>query len=448
MNINNTIATTSSSSSLSSSNQANSIDKLTISYLKGEISFQQYENLIENQHFQADLVRSRLNETNTLPTEIVTTPTKTSPNKRKHTSNSTSSNDEKKTKLKDRFLNLKEILGEDIILNDDDDEDEDADENYDENENEEDSTQREETNTSDLESHSKDQRQLKKANKLMEEFIDETSNWTDFDIETLNFDKFIKDHQTSFSSPTKNSKSSNSKRKRGDDEQNNSQTQSPGGTTNDLGELKAKRRRNRVLPIEIQGLMGEANLNYARGETNKAIDTCLEVIKYAPKASEPYQLLSLLYSEMGQNDKALRVGLIAAQLNKDADEWIGLIQQAVIEGDVELVLFCYNNAIQCNPKNIQLHVERIRLLKERKDTKRLFLARLMLLRYVDINTNLSVYNEHFEQIMSELDNETDKQKKIYVLKNDMKKFQESFSVESKEKRRNLGFLKVINIDVF
>ena len=91
-------------------------------------------------------------------------------------------------------------------------------------------------------------------------------------------------------------------------------------------------KRNRVLPLEIQSLMGEANLAYARGETNKAIDICLEVIKYAPKASEPFQLLSLLYSETGSNDKSLRVGLIAAQLNKDPDEWIGLIQQAVIEG--------------------------------------------------------------------------------------------------------------------
>ena len=132
----------------------------------------------------------------------------------------------------------------------------------------------------------------------------------------------------------------------------------------------------------------------------------------------------------GANDKALRVGLVSAQLNKDPDEWIQLIQQAVIEGDVELVLFCYNNAIQCDPKNMQLHIERVRLLKERRDTKRLFLARLMLLRYVDVNTSLGVYNEHFEQIMSELDAETDKQKRIYVLKNDMKKFQENFSTPS------------------
>jgi tetratricopeptide (TPR) repeat protein len=177
--------------------------------------------------------------------------------------------------------------------------------------------------------------------------------------------------------------------------------------------------------------MGEANLAYARGDTNKAIDTCLEVIKYAPRASEPFQLLSLLYSEIGQNDKALRVGLIAAQLNKDPDEWVELIQQALIEGDTELILFCYNNAIQCNPKNIKLHLDRISLLEEKKDARRLILAKLMLLKYVDVNTNLEVYQKFFEQVMHEMSTENDKNKKIYVLKNDMRKFQEKFSRKSK-----------------
>jgi tetratricopeptide (TPR) repeat protein len=186
-----------------------------------------------------------------------------------------------------------------------------------------------------------------------------------------------------------------------------------------------------VLPIEIQGLMGQANLAYARGDSNKAIDTCLEVIKYAPRASEPFQLLSLLYSEIGQNDKALRVGLIAAQLNKDPDEWIELIQQALIEGDNELILFCYNNAIQCDPKNIKLHLDRISLLEEKKDIRRLLLAKLMLLKYVDVNTNFEVYQKFFNQVINELSDEpNDRNKKIYVLKNDMRKFQDKFSIES------------------
>ena len=177
--------------------------------------------------------------------------------------------------------------------------------------------------------------------------------------------------------------------------------------------------------------MGEANLAYARGETNRAIDVCLEVIKYAPKASEPFQLLSLLYSEMGQNDKALRVGLVSAQLNKDPDEWIELIQQAMMEGDVELVLFCYNNAIQCEPTNIDLHVEKVRFLEDQKDEKRLILAKITLLKYCNIQTNLDIYNKYFNQVMNELDNENDRSKKIDVLKTDMKKFKDKFPVESK-----------------
>ena len=100
-----------SSATTSSSTQSNSIDKLTISYLKGEISFQQYENQLENQHFQVDLVRSRLNETNTLPTVVVTTtmttPDKSSPSKRKRLSNSTSSNDEKKSKINANSIGTK-----------------------------------------------------------------------------------------------------------------------------------------------------------------------------------------------------------------------------------------------------------------------------------------------------------------------------------------------------
>ena len=198
----------------------------------------------------------------------------------------------------------------------------------------------------------------------------------------------------------------------------------------DPNELRAKRRRNRALPIEIQGLMGEANLAYARGETNKAIDVCLEVIKYAPKACEPFQLLSLLYSEMGLNEKALRVGLVAAQLNKDPDEWVQLIQQAMIEGDEELVLFCYNNAIQCDPKNIELHVQRVRLLQEKKDARRLILAKLMLLKYADAVENAEIYETYFNQVMTELNNDSDRTKKIYVLKNDLKKLQERFPLES------------------
>jgi hypothetical protein len=243
-----------------------------------------------------------------------------------------SENGEKK--IKDRFLNMKTIIADEQM----DQDDEFTDDELGEESSAEDVDQNKATESNSNDEYYSDS----------EDEFDDASKWQDFDIETLNFDKFIKDHQTTNSKSIKSSDvakelSSTSSKK----QQPIVFSQFPSVNKrkqdgSDPVEIKAKRRRNRVLPIEIQGLMGEANLAYARGETNKAIDVCLEVIKYAPKACEPYQLLSLLYSEMGQNDKALRVGLIAAQLNKDPDEWIQLISQALIEGDVELVLFCYN----------------------------------------------------------------------------------------------------------
>ncbi len=115
---------------------------------------------------------------------------------------------------------------------------------------------------------------------------------------------------------------------------------------------------------------------------------------------------------------------------KDLNNYISSSYYTFNIGDVDLVLFCYNNAIQCDPKNIQLHVERIHVLEQKKDQRRLILAKLMLLKYIDIKTDLSIYNTYFKQVMNELNNESDISKKIYVLKNDMKKFQEEFLIEN------------------
>jgi hypothetical protein len=94
-------------------------------------------------------------------------------------------------------------------------------------------------------------------------------------------------------------------------------------------------------------------------------------------------------------------------------------------------MYLINSAIQTNLKNIQLHIERIKILKDRNDVRKLVLAKIMLLKYVDINTDLDIYNTYFNELMNELNNENDKKKKIFVLKTDMKKFQDQFPIESK-----------------
>ncbi len=45
--------------------------------------------------------------------------------------------------------------------------------------------------------------------------------------------------------------------------------------------------------------MGEANLRYARGDRETAIKMCMEIIRQDPAAPEPFQTLSTLYEESG-----------------------------------------------------------------------------------------------------------------------------------------------------
>ncbi len=54
----------------------------------------------------------------------------------------------------------------------------------------------------------------------------------------------------------------------------------------------------------------------------------------------------------------------------------------------------------------------------------------MLLKYLNISTHLELYNKYFNETYQELNEDSDKYKKIYLLKNDMKKFKENFPTES------------------
>jgi hypothetical protein len=385
-------------------NKNNNLDSVTRSYINGEITFQQYEALVEDYHIQSGIIAAASSLSNKLDSNYSSASTSapiyisseveilnqslqgdfnissscsdlstltpfsyTSSSKRKERKRTSSNNSLNKysqqtpvkkkiktgeKKIKDRFLSMKNIIKDNDNLEEYDLDDDYEDDEFDfDNDNIDDENQLEKNNNNKNEVNDDNDDDDEDDNDDDDEENDEDSDdefddarkWQDFDIETLNFDKFIKDHQTSNKKEDDNLKDSfGNNRKKDTNQQIQSSKRRLDNDVVDPVELKAKRRRNRVLPIEIQGLMGEANLAYARGDTNRAIDVCVDVIRYAPKASEPYQLLSLLYSEMGQNDKALRVGLIAAQLNKDPDEWIQLISQALIEGDPDLVLFCYN----------------------------------------------------------------------------------------------------------
>lgn len=207
---------------------ASSIDQLTLSYLKGEITFQEYETLIENQHFlsitnstgghlsdQSHIVSSTIELASNYEDVIAEDESEVMDN--------VASGSNKSGGLLDRFFSLKDILDDEE--NDDDDDEEDEDDN---------DTDR----------------------PMSELTTDDTtmSQWNDFDIETLNFDKFIKDHQTDkqkqqlartsgINTKEKSGPSSScmsSKRKRGHDDDREGGTSATQGE--DPNELRAKRR--------------------------------------------------------------------------------------------------------------------------------------------------------------------------------------------------------------
>lgn len=131
-------------------------------------------------------------------------------------------------------------------------------------------------------------------------------------------------------------------------------------TTSRRGRRKGKRSTQRAsrLPKDLQGLMGEANLCFARGDHEDAIKMCMEVIRLVPRAPEPFQTLGMLYEEMGDPAKALQFSLIGAHLSPDdADEWARLGELSLEQGDVRQATTCYARAVRADPSNLDLRLE-------------------------------------------------------------------------------------------
>ncbi|XP_054628757.1 general transcription factor 3C polypeptide 3 [Dunckerocampus dactyliophorus] len=125
-----------------------------------------------------------------------------------------------------------------------------------------------------------------------------------------------------------------------------------------------KERRNRSkLPRALRGLMGEANIRYARGEKDDAIAMCMEIIRQAPLAYDPFSTLAMIYEDQGDTEKALQFSLITAHLNpSDCEEWIRLAEISLEQDNVQQALVCYNKAVKYAPTNVRYLWDRCSLL--------------------------------------------------------------------------------------
>ncbi|KAI4457182.1 transcription initiation factor iiic tfiiic polypeptide 3-related [Holotrichia oblita] len=133
-----------------------------------------------------------------------------------------------------------------------------------------------------------------------------------------------------------------------------------------LYKIRAIRKRSKI-PTHLKGLMGEANLRFARGEYEIAQKMCFELIRQAPMAYEPYWTLSQLY----ENDpiKSVQYLTIAAHLNPmDATNWLRLAQIHVDGNNLRKAVTCYTRAINADPSVIEHHLKRLELLEKLDDT--------------------------------------------------------------------------------
>ncbi|XP_044587048.1 general transcription factor 3C polypeptide 3 isoform X2 [Cotesia glomerata] len=155
---------------------------------------------------------------------------------------------------------------------------------------------------------------------------------------------------------------------------------------------RKRRRRNQSrrqqLPTALKGLMGEANLQYARGHNEVAIRMCMEIIREVPSAPEAYQTLSMIY-ESEDPEKALHFALIAAHLSpKDCDQWINLANKSLQRRDLRQAITCYLKAIASNPKNVALYEAYAKLqLDYNGDEEAYFKAYKKLLKKLDTEDN-------------------------------------------------------------
>ncbi len=148
-----------------------------------------------------------------------------------------------------------------------------------------------------------------------------------------------------------------------------SSNKSKGMATTSSGSQGSRPRRR--LPRDLQGLVGEANMMFARGDHEEAIKMSMEVIRLSPNSPEPFQTLGMIYEEMGDESKAFQFLLIAAYLcPSDGDNWIKVAEMANEQQNTKLAIACFSKAIKVFPNNINLHFERCQLYEKVGDMKK------------------------------------------------------------------------------
>lgn len=125
------------------------------------------------------------------------------------------------------------------------------------------------------------------------------------------------------------------------------------------------RRETTKLPPHLKGLMGEANLRYARGDIETSKKMCYEVIRQEREAYEPYLTLAQMY-ETSNLKKYKGFLLLASHVAPNNISIICRLADVFLqEGNILEVIRCHSRAVNADPTNLSIHKMRVEFLEQR-----------------------------------------------------------------------------------
>lgn len=147
------------------------------------------------------------------------------------------------------------------------------------------------------------------------------------------------------------------------------------------GNKKPLRKRS-VLDASLQGLMGQANLSYAKGNVEIAEKICLEIIRQNPLASEPFFTLADIY-EYKDEEKYLNFLTIAAHLDPtNRDNWIRIAEMQIQKKNLQQARVFYSKAIRYIPKDYDIRLRKGKLLEQMNDIFQAYMTYMKMIPYI------------------------------------------------------------------
>uniref|UniRef100_A0A1I8HGP8 TPR_REGION domain-containing protein n=1 Tax=Macrostomum lignano TaxID=282301 RepID=A0A1I8HGP8_9PLAT len=140
------------------------------------------------------------------------------------------------------------------------------------------------------------------------------------------------------------------------------------------------------LDESLRGLVGQASLQLAKGDSAGAIRICEEVMKIQPRSHEVYETLHEAYEKLGQEEKSAQFLLLAAHLHRsDPSKWCRLAELSRSAGKFKEAAQYLTSAIRIGgPDSDMLRVERAELYKLAGDTSAYLRAYLDVLRRIEM----------------------------------------------------------------